>query len=152
MTNINNGDNGSSIIQAFPWSSFFLRYFTFRLPSNITVFSDICLNQAHILKAQNKCSQLPLFTQNQQIFLLIIISCWRISSDHVDIKTIDYFQSTTTFRAMSGKNDFSLWKHNIWFYYFFEDKGRLHVHHNRIKTWSLPGQSLSSELEWDCHQ
>ena len=52
----------------------FLCYFTFKLPSNITVISDICLHQAHVLKAQIKCGQLLLFAQNQQIFLLIIIS------------------------------------------------------------------------------
>ena len=86
----------------------FLTLFYIRLPSNITVFSDICLNRAHVLKAQNKCSQLLLFTQNQQIFCSIIISRWRISFDYVGIETIDYFQSTTTFRVISGKDDFSL--------------------------------------------
>ena len=96
--------------------------FYIRLPSNVTVFSDICLNQAHVLKAQNKCSLSSLLTQNQQIFHSIIISCWPISSDHVGIKIIDYFQSTTTFRVMLGKDDFSLWWHNIWFSYFFKTR------------------------------
>ena len=34
----------------------------------------------------------------------------------------------------------------------FEDKGRLHVHYNKIKRGLLPGQSLSRELEWDRRQ
>ena len=54
---------------------FLLNLFYIRLLSNVTVISNICLNQAHVLKAQIKCGQLPLFAQNQQqIFLLIIIS------------------------------------------------------------------------------
>ena len=69
----------------------FLTLFYFRLPSNVTVFSDIYLNQAHVLKAQDKCSQLLLFPQNQQIFRSVITSCWRISSDHMGIEIIDYF-------------------------------------------------------------
>ena len=63
MTNINNGDNGPSIIQALRGQVFHTLFY-FRLPSNITVFSDICLNQAHVLKAQNKCSLSLLITQN----------------------------------------------------------------------------------------
>ena len=47
-----------------------------------------------------------LFTQNQRIFHSIIISHRRILSDHVSIEIIDYFQSTTTFRVMLGKDDF----------------------------------------------
>ena len=54
---------------------------------------------------------------------------------------------------MSSKDDFSLWWNNIWCFLLFEDKGRLHAHHNRIKRGLLPGQSLSSELERDrCRQ
>ena len=34
----------------------------------------------------------------------------------------------------------------------FEDSGRLHAHHNRIKRGLPPGQSLSRELEQDCSQ
>ena len=34
----------------------------------------------------------------------------------------------------------------------FEDSGRLHAHHNRIKRGLPPGQSLSRELERDCCQ
>ena len=37
-TNINNGDNGSSIIQAFPWSGFFLLYFTLGCPVTLQYF------------------------------------------------------------------------------------------------------------------
>ena len=47
-----------------------------------------------------------VFTQNQRIFHLIIISHQRKLADHVGIEIIDYFQSTTTFRVMLGKDDF----------------------------------------------
>ena len=49
---------------------FFLTLFYIRLPSNVTIFLETRLNQAHVLKAQDKCSLLLLFTQNQQIFLV----------------------------------------------------------------------------------
>ena len=56
------------------------------------------------------------------------------------------------FRIMLGKDDIPPRWNNIWFFLLFEDKGRLHAHHNRIKRGLLLGQSLSRELEWDCRQ
>ena len=62
------------------------------------------------------------------------------------------FNNFDFFRIMLGKDNISLRWNNIWFFLLFEDKGRLHAHHNRIKRGLLPGQSLSSELERDCRR
>ena len=75
---------------------FFLTLFYIRLPSNVTVFSDIYLNQAHVLKAQNKCSQSSLFTQNQQIFHSMIISNRRRLSESCQAKKT-FLPGNTTF-------------------------------------------------------
>ena len=55
------------------------------------------------------------------------------------------------FRIMLGKDDISLRWNNIWFFLLFEDKGRLQACCNGIKSWLLPGQSLSNDIERDCH-
>ena len=55
------------------------------------------------------------------------------------------------FRIMLGKDDIPPRWNNIWFFLLFEDKGRLHAHCEGIKSWLLPGKSLSSDFEWDCH-
>ena len=48
-----------------------------------------------------------IYTKSTNISVsTVIISPQRISSDHVGIKIIDYFQPTTTFRVMLGKDDF----------------------------------------------
>ena len=121
-------------------------YFTFRLPSNITVFSDIYLDQAHVLKAQDKCSQLLLFPQNQQIFRSVLflvgeyhLITWVSKSSTISgqRQLLESYQAKATFLSDEQHLIFLL----------FEDKGRLHAYHNSIKVRLLPGQSLSSELE-----
>ena len=108
-------------------------------------------NYTHVLKAQNRCSQLFLFTQNQRIFHSIIIFHRRILSDHLGINIFDYFQSMTTSGIMLGKdNIFSV---NTTFHFpTFEDKGRLHVYHNKIKIDHFrdnPFQARLSEIAMD---
>ena len=95
-----------------------------------------------MIKAQNKFNSLLLFTQNQRIFYLGIISHWPISFDYVGIKIIDYFQSTTTFWIMLSKDDFSFWWDGIWCFLLFEDKGRLHACCDRTKRGLLSGPGL----------
>ena len=48
------------------------------------------------------------------------------------IEIIDYFQSTTTFRTPVRQRRLFLREHDTSISYF-EDKGRLHVYHNKIK-------------------
>ena len=102
MTNINNGDNGSSIIQAFPWSSFFKLYFTLGCPVTLQYFQTrIRINLMCQKLRINAVVYFHLHKINEYF-------SQRILSDHVGIGIIDYFQSMTTFRVMSDKDDFSL--------------------------------------------
>ena len=130
---------------------FFHTLFYFRLPSNVTVFSYIYLDQAHVLKAQDKCSQLLLFPQNQQIFRSVLflvgeyhLITWVSKSLTISgqQRLLESYQAKTTFLSDEQHLIFLL----------FEDKGMLHAHHNGIKSRLLPGQSLSSELERGCPQ
>ena len=152
MTNINNGDCRFLNCSSISVVKLFLFYFTLGCPVTLQYFSVAYSNQVHALKAQNRCSQLFLFTQNQQIFHSTIISHRRTLSDHVGTKILYYFQQQRLSRVMLGKDDFFFMNTTVHFP-TFEDRGRLHVAHNKINHCrDNPSQACLSRTAADRDQ
>ena len=101
---------------------FFLALFYIRLPSIVTIFSDICLNQAHVLKAQNNAvnyrylHKINNISSNNYFPLTNIIwSCGY--QNHWPFPINDDF-----LESCQAKDDFSLCWHNVWFSYFLRTR------------------------------
>ena len=101
---------------------FFLFYFYIRLPSNVTVFFRHLFELSSCIKSSEQM-QLIIFTFTKS----------------TNISFSDYFSSTNIIwsygyqnhRLFPINNNFLRIRHFI--FLLFEDKGRLDVHHNKVK-------------------
>ena len=124
----------SSIVQAFPWSSFFLIYFTLGCPITLQYFFSYVFKLSSCIKSSE---------QMQSIVF--------IHTKSTDILFNNCFSSANVIRSCQVKTTFSLVNTTLHFP-TFEDKGRLHAYHNKIRIDHCrdnPFQARLSEIAVD---
>ena len=131
----------------------FLTLIYIRLPSNVEYFTVTHLNQAHVFNKAHCINAVNcFFSQSSTNISFTNTFYWRILSDHVGTSIHDYCRTKTTFTDhVRQRWHFSLVE-TTFHIPTFEDKGRLHAYHNKIKIdrcLGNPFQACLSEIALD---
>ena len=125
----------------------FLTLIYIRLPSNVEYFTVTHLNQAHVFNKAHCINAVNcFFSQSSTNISFTNTFYWRILSDHVGTSIHDYCRTKTTFTDhVRQRWHFSLVE-TTFHIPTFEDKGRLHAYHNKIKIDRCQGNPFQACL------
>ena len=143
---------GTTIVR-FWMVKFFLTLIYIRLPRNIRYFTVTHLNQAHLFNKAHCINAVNCFFSQSSTNISFNNTFYRqILSDHVGTSIHSYFWTKTTFiDHVKQRRHFGLIE-TTFHIPTFEDKGRLHAYHNKIKIDRCRGnpfQACLSEIAID---
>ena len=124
---------GTTIVR-FWMVKFFLTLIYIRLPRNVRYFTVTHLTQAHVFNKAHCINAVNCFFSQSSTNISFNNTFYRqILSDHVGTNIHSYFWTKTTFiDRVKQRRHFGLIE-TTFHIPTFEDKGRLHAYHNKIK-------------------